>query len=92
MARDQFCGGVSFGRINLPGRVLTMHLPAGTYLSEKFLEHPDGQVCFEVNNKLQEYMDAMSGLCHEEASQIMCQSLVNMFRVCLSSKFNLKNN
>ncbi|CAD5220793.1 unnamed protein product [Bursaphelenchus xylophilus] len=57
-----------------------MTLSAGTYLSEKFLEHPDDQVCTEVNNKLQEYMDAMSGLCQEEASQIMCKSLVNMFK------------
>jgi hypothetical protein len=73
-----------------------MTLSAGTYLSEKFLEHPDDQVCYEVNNKLQEYMDAMEGLCSDEASQIMCQSigkfsfsliplisgiLVNMFKV-----------
>ncbi|CAD5215126.1 unnamed protein product [Bursaphelenchus okinawaensis] len=57
-----------------------MTISAGTYLSEKFLEHPDDQVCTEVNNKLQEYMDAMSGLCQEEASQIMCKSLVNMFK------------
>jgi len=61
-------------------RIGEMTLSAGTYLSEKFLEHPDDQVCFEVNNKLQEYMDAMSGLCEEEASQIMCKSLVNMFK------------
>lgn len=26
-------------------------------------------------------MDAMSGLCDEEASQIMCKSLTNMFKV-----------
>jgi hypothetical protein len=62
-----------------------MTLSAGTYLSEKFLEHPDDQVCFEVNNKLQEYMDAMSGLCEEEASQIMCKSLVNMFKVIFAN-------
>ncbi|KAI6187799.1 hypothetical protein M3Y98_00284200 [Aphelenchoides besseyi] len=61
-------------------RIGEMTLSAGTYLSEKFLEHPDDQVCTEVNNKLQEYMDAMSGLCQEEASQIMCKSLVNMFK------------
>uniref|UniRef100_A0A914CMY0 Uncharacterized protein n=1 Tax=Acrobeloides nanus TaxID=290746 RepID=A0A914CMY0_9BILA len=61
-------------------RIGEMTLSAGTYLSEKFLEHPDDQVCTEVNNKLQEYMDAMAGLCHDEASQIMCKSLVNMFK------------
>lgn len=27
-------------------------------------------------------MDAMSGLCEEEASLIMCKSLTNMFIVC----------
>lgn len=61
-------------------RIGEMTLSAGTYLSEKFLEHPDEEVCTEVNNKLQEYMDAMSGLCEEEASQIMCKSLTNMFK------------
>ncbi|KAI1724642.1 hypothetical protein Ddc_05888 [Ditylenchus destructor] len=61
-------------------RIGEMTLSAGTYLSEKFLEHPDEEVCPEVNNKLQEYMDAMSGLCEEEASQIMCKSLTNMFK------------
>ncbi|KAI6241663.1 hypothetical protein M3Y99_00327500 [Aphelenchoides fujianensis] len=61
-------------------RIGEMTLSAGTYLSEKFLEHPDDQVCQEVNNKLQEYMDAMQGLCNEEASGIMCKSLVNMFK------------
>lgn len=50
-------------------------------MSEKFLEHPDDEVCTEVNNKLQEYMDAMDGLCEEEASKIMCHSMVNMFKV-----------
>lgn len=62
-------------------RIGEMTLSAGTYLSEKFLEHPDDQVCAEVNNKLQEYMDAMAGICEEEGAQIMCRSLVNMFKV-----------
>ena len=57
-----------------------MTLSAGTYLSEKFLEHPDEEVCTEVNNKLQGYMDALSGLCEDGAQQIMCKSLVNMFK------------
>jgi hypothetical protein len=57
-----------------------MTLSAGTYLSEKFLEHPDDQVCTEVNKKLQEYMDALAGLCDDGASQIMCRSLTNMFK------------
>jgi hypothetical protein len=61
-------------------RIGEMTLSAGTYLSEKFLEHPDDQVCSEVNGKLQEYMNAMSGLCDEEASYIMCRSLTNMFK------------
>jgi len=65
-----------------------MTLSAGTYLTEKFIEHPDDQVCFEVNSKLEEYMDAMSGLCEEEASQIMCRSLVNMFRGLHADKLN----
>lgn len=52
----------------------------GTYLSEKFLHHPDDEACSELNNKLQEYMDAMAGLCEEEAAQIMCKSLTNMFK------------
>lgn len=34
-------------------RIGEMTLSAGTYLSEKFLEHPDEEVCSEVNNKLQ---------------------------------------
>lgn len=75
-------------------RIGEMTLSAGTYLSEKFLEHPDDQVCGEVNNKLQEYMDAMSGLCQEEASQIMCKSLVNMFKVIIivnNSFFKVSN-
>lgn len=57
-----------------------MTLSAGTYLSEKFLEHPDDQVCTEVNIKLQGYMDAVSGLCDDGAQQIMCRSLTNMFK------------
>jgi len=57
-----------------------MTLSAGTYLSEKFMDLPDEEICTEVNAKLQEYMDAMSGLCEEEASQIMCKSLTNMFK------------
>jgi hypothetical protein len=61
-------------------RIGEMTLSAGTYLSEKFLEHPDDEVCTELNKKLQEYMDAMSDLCEEEASQIMCKSLTNMFK------------
>jgi hypothetical protein len=55
----------------------------GTYLSEKFLEHPDEEVCTAVNNKLQEYMEAMAGLCREEASLIMCRSLTGMFKVLI---------
>uniref|UniRef100_A0AC34RMZ1 Uncharacterized protein n=2 Tax=Panagrolaimus sp. JU765 TaxID=591449 RepID=A0AC34RMZ1_9BILA len=57
-----------------------MTLSAGTYLSEKFLEHSDEQVCPEVNNKLQGYMDALAGLCDDGAQQIMCRSLTNMFK------------
>jgi 16S rRNA C1402 (ribose-2'-O) methylase RsmI len=58
-------------------------------LSEKFLEHSDEDVCQEVNNKLQEYMDAMSDLCEEEASVIMCKSLTNMFKVWVLSREKL---
>ena len=50
-------------------------------MSEKFLEHSDEEVCTEVNNKLQEYMEAMSGLCEDDASLIMCRSLTGMFKV-----------
>ncbi|CAB3399994.1 unnamed protein product [Caenorhabditis bovis] len=58
-----------------------MTLSAGNYLSEKFLEHStDADVCDKVNEKLQEYIGAMSGLCSKhEAAQLMCQSLKNMF-------------
>lgn len=65
-----------------------MTLSAGTYLSEKFLEHPDDQVCTEVNSKLQGYMDALSGLCDDGAQQIMCRSLVNMFKGLHSDKLH----
>ncbi|MCP9266139.1 hypothetical protein DINM_021622 [Dirofilaria immitis] len=62
-------------------RIGEMTLSAGTYLSEKFLEHPNDQVCQEVNNKLQEYINAMKGICHSESAQlIMCKSLRNMFK------------
>ncbi|VBB30902.1 unnamed protein product [Acanthocheilonema viteae] len=62
-------------------RIGEMTLSAGTYLSEKFLEHPDDQVCQEVNNKLQEYISAMKGICQSESAQvIMCKSLRNMFK------------
>uniref|UniRef100_A0A1I7V572 Secreted protein n=1 Tax=Loa loa TaxID=7209 RepID=A0A1I7V572_LOALO len=62
-------------------RIGEMTLSAGTYLSEKFLEHPDDQVCQEVNNKLQEYINAMKGICRSESAQvIMCKSLRNMFK------------
>uniref|UniRef100_A0A1I8ECK6 CPG4 domain-containing protein n=2 Tax=Wuchereria bancrofti TaxID=6293 RepID=A0A1I8ECK6_WUCBA len=62
-------------------RIGEMTLSAGTYLSERFLEHPDDQVCQEVNNKLQEYISAMKGICHSESAQvIMCKSLRNMFK------------
>uniref|UniRef100_A0A7E4W5Z8 Secreted protein n=1 Tax=Panagrellus redivivus TaxID=6233 RepID=A0A7E4W5Z8_PANRE len=57
-----------------------MTLSAGTYLSEKFLEHGDDEVCDKVNEKLNEYMDAVGGLCDEGASLIMCKSLTNMFK------------
>lgn len=59
-----------------------MTLSAGTYLSEKFLEHSDEDVCEKVNEKLQEYIVALGGLCSKhEAAQLMCQSLTNMFTV-----------
>uniref|UniRef100_A0A915PR83 Uncharacterized protein n=1 Tax=Setaria digitata TaxID=48799 RepID=A0A915PR83_9BILA len=62
-------------------RIGEMTLSAGTYLSEKFLEHPDDQVCQEVNSKLQEYISAMKGICQSESAQvIMCKSLRNMFK------------
>ncbi|VIO86460.1 Uncharacterized protein BM_BM4373 [Brugia malayi] len=62
-------------------RIGEMTLSAGTYLSERFLEHPDDQVCQEVNNKLHEYISAMKGICHSESAQvIMCKSLRNMFK------------
>ncbi|KAL3103001.1 hypothetical protein niasHT_026449 [Heterodera trifolii] len=61
-------------------RIGEMTISAGTYLSERFLEHADDEVCTEVNNKLQEYMDAMGGLCDEDASLIMCRSLTGMFK------------
>uniref|UniRef100_A0A1I7XY08 Secreted protein n=1 Tax=Steinernema glaseri TaxID=37863 RepID=A0A1I7XY08_9BILA len=61
-------------------RIGEMTLSAGTYLSEKFIHHSDDQVCTEVNNKLSEYMQAMAGLCEEEASMLMCKSLTNMFK------------
>lgn len=61
-------------------RIGEMTLSAGTYLSEKFLEHSDKEACDALNVKLQEYMDAMEGLCEEEASLIMCKSLTNMFK------------
>ncbi|KAF7638917.1 hypothetical protein Mgra_00001728 [Meloidogyne graminicola] len=61
-------------------RIGEMTISAGTYLSEKFLDHPDEEVCSALNNKLQEYMEAMAGLCREEASLIMCRSLIGMFK------------
>lgn len=61
-------------------RIGEMTISAGTYLSEKFLDHADEEVCTEVNNKLQEYMEAMSGLCNEDAALIMCRSLTGMFK------------
>ncbi|KHN77374.1 hypothetical protein Tcan_09098 [Toxocara canis] len=62
-------------------RIGEMTLSAGTYLSEKFLEHPDDEVCDEVNKKLQEYIGAMKGICDSESAQmIMCKSLRNMFK------------
>lgn len=67
-------------------RIGEMTISAGTYLSEKFLDHPDEEVCTAVNNKLQEYMEAMAGLCREEASLIMCRSLTGMFKGLHSDK------
>ncbi|VDN04669.1 unnamed protein product [Thelazia callipaeda] len=62
-------------------RIGEMTLSAGTYLSEKFLVHPDDEVCEEVNSKLQEYMSAMKGICQSKSAQmIMCKSLKNMFK------------
>ncbi|TMS36773.1 hypothetical protein L596_003858 [Steinernema carpocapsae] len=61
-------------------RIGEMTLSAGTYLSEKFIHHSGEQVCTEVNKKLSEYMQAMAGLCEEEASMLMCKSLTNMFK------------
>ena len=59
-----------------------MTLSAGTYLSEKFLTHGDDDVCDQVNERLQEYIGAMKGLCSKhDAAELMCQSLVNMFTV-----------
>ncbi|CAI5455773.1 unnamed protein product [Caenorhabditis angaria] len=57
-----------------------MTLSAGTYLSEKFLQHSDDEVCDKVNEKLQEYIRAMKGLCSQhEAAKLMCKSLTDMF-------------
>ncbi|KAF1749194.1 hypothetical protein GCK72_025661 [Caenorhabditis remanei] len=58
-----------------------MTLSAGTYLSEKFLEDTkEKDVCDKVNEKLQQYIGALGGLCSKnEAAQLMCQSLKNMF-------------
>uniref|UniRef100_A0A0K0D331 Secreted protein n=1 Tax=Angiostrongylus cantonensis TaxID=6313 RepID=A0A0K0D331_ANGCA len=60
-----------------------MTLSAGTYLSEKFLDHDDDEeACINLNLKLQEYIRAMSNLCSKhEAAQLMCKSLTNMFKV-----------
>ncbi|VDK72930.1 unnamed protein product [Litomosoides sigmodontis] len=73
-------------------RIGEMTLSAGTYLSEKFLDHPDDQVCREVNEKLQEYISAMRGICRSESAQvIMCKSLRNMFKGLHADKLHSCN-
>ncbi|PAV64167.1 hypothetical protein WR25_24529 [Diploscapter pachys] len=58
-----------------------MTLSAGTYLTEKFIEHGDDEICDKVNEKLQEYISAMTGLCSKhDAAQLMCKSLIMMFK------------
>ncbi|GMT05690.1 hypothetical protein PENTCL1PPCAC_27864, partial [Pristionchus entomophagus] len=57
-----------------------MTLAAGTYLTEKFLDEGDDEVCDNVQAKLNEYVESMSGLCKNEAADIMCQSLIHMFQ------------
>ncbi|GMT36506.1 hypothetical protein PFISCL1PPCAC_27803, partial [Pristionchus fissidentatus] len=57
-----------------------MTLAAGTYLTEKFLDEGDDEVCDNVQAKLNEYVESMSGLCKNDAAEIMCQSLISMFK------------
>ncbi|GMR61589.1 hypothetical protein PMAYCL1PPCAC_31784, partial [Pristionchus mayeri] len=57
-----------------------MTLAAGTYLTEKFLDEGDDEACDSVQGKLNEYVESMSGLCKNEAADIMCQSLIHMFK------------
>lgn len=62
-------------------RLGEMTLSAATYLSEKFLVHPDDQVCEELKNKLEEYTNAVKDICEADSAQlIMCRSLSSMFQ------------
>lgn len=62
-------------------RIGEMTITAGTYLSEKFLDHPKEQACAELNGRLNGFLSVMDDLCDKHsARKIMCRSLVSMFQ------------
>uniref|UniRef100_A0A0N4ZAW9 DUF725 domain-containing protein n=1 Tax=Parastrongyloides trichosuri TaxID=131310 RepID=A0A0N4ZAW9_PARTI len=59
-----------------------MTISAGTYLSEKFLEgdKEDEDICSDLNEKMDEYKDALRQACNKRAQYLMCKSLESMFK------------
>ncbi|CAI4233221.1 unnamed protein product [Auanema sp. JU1783] len=59
-----------------------MTISAGTYLSENIVDkETDEDICEKINEKLQAYIGAMTGICDKtEAAQLMCNSLTTMIQ------------
>lgn len=59
-----------------------MTISAGTYLSEKFLEtdKEDDDICSDLNDKMDEYKEALRQACNKRAQYLMCKSLESMFK------------
>uniref|UniRef100_A0A0N5BLT8 Secreted protein n=1 Tax=Strongyloides papillosus TaxID=174720 RepID=A0A0N5BLT8_STREA len=59
-----------------------MTISAGTYLSEKFLDgdKEDDDICSDLNEKMEEYKEALRQACNKRAQYLMCKSLESMFK------------
>lgn len=64
-------------------RIGEMTMSAATYLTNKFIDNGElspYDSCRELNAKLVEYQSALNPMCEGRASEIMCESLLGLFK------------
>uniref|UniRef100_A0A914VRF0 Secreted protein n=1 Tax=Plectus sambesii TaxID=2011161 RepID=A0A914VRF0_9BILA len=64
-------------------RIGEMTMSAATYLTDKFIDNgklTTDEMCHELNYKLAEYQDALNPMCEGRAAEIMCESLLGLFK------------